>query len=680
MAKQAVASYRRRGAHAAARRPVTPFVSVKRDPQPAVGGHAPRSGGAGGVVSGLRSRSRQLKLGAAGLAAALLVAGIATGIVSGEPSAEPAAQSFLLAWAQGQYKEAAALTTGPPGPVATALRTAYQQLGAAAYYLSMGQVSQHSGVATAYFHASVDLGQDGAAWDYTGHFTLRKISSSWKVVWSPAVINPGLRQGERMAVVTRMQNRAPLLDAGGGSLIRPSPAWIAQVRPGELRDPQATAQAFAGATGLDSEQVLSVIRAAPQSAPLTLLTMQPAAYRKLRHKLGKVPGLTMRRVFRRLFNSIASDVTGSVGTEIAHALQEQGIAYRPGTTVGVSGLQQVYQRMLAGTPQTEVVTENAAGHQVAVLKKWAGQPGTAVRTTIDGGVQAAADRALAGQSSAAAIIAVNSSNGHVLAVANRNAAGAPKIDPLNGQYQPGNAFTIVSTAALLSGGKVSLDTPIPCRASTSVGGRTFSNVPGTPRLGPAPPFSSDFEQSCGTAFTTLSLGLTGSKLATSAANFGLGLDWHLPLSAFTGSFRPAATQAGLAANTVGQQGVEVSPLDMALVAAGVDAGTWHPPVLVTSPPDPGLSPRAVAGAQTVGALRQLMRAVVTNGAARSADLRGAAVSGQVGTAQLTPGSKWWAHWFVGYRGGVAFAVLQLSKGSGGSAVPLGRSFLAGLGG
>jgi cell division protein FtsI/penicillin-binding protein 2 len=608
-----------------------------------------------------------------------LVAGVATGIVSGEPSAEPAAQNFLLAWAQGQYKEAAALTTGPPGPVATALRTAYQQLGAAAYYLSMGRVSQHSGVATAYFHASVDLGQDGAAWDYQGHFTLRKVAGSWKVMWSPAVIHPGLRQGERMAVVTRMPNRARILDAGGGSLIRPSAAWIAQVRPGQLSNPEATASAFAEATGLDQEQVLSVIRAAPQSAPLPLLTLEPSAFHKLRRKLDRVPGLTLRRVSRRLSSSVASAVTGSVGTEIAPALQEQGIAYRPGTTVGVSGLQQVYQRMLAGTAQTEVVAENAAGH-VSVLKMWDGQRGTPVRTTIDGGVQTAADRALAGQPSAAAIIAVQASNGHVLAVANRNAAGAPKIDPLNGQYQPGNAFTIVSTAALLSGGQLSLDTPIPCRASTSVGGRTFSNVPAAPRLGAAPPFSSDFEQSCGTAFTTLSLGLTGSRLATSASNFGLGLDWRLPLSAFTGSFRAAATQAGLAANTVGQQGVEVSPLDMALVAAGVDAGTWRPPVLVTSPPDPGLSPRAVAGAQTVGALRQLMRAVVTNGAARSANLRGAPVSGQVGTAQVTPGSKWWAHWFVGYRSGVAFAVLQLTKGSGGSAVPLGRSFLSGLGG
>jgi len=103
-------------------------------------------------------------------------------------------------------------------------------------------------------------------------------------------------------------------------------------------------------------------------------------------------------------------------------------------------------------------------------------------------------------------------------------------------------------------------------------------------------------------------------------------------------------------------------------------------VLITSPPDPGLRPRAVAGAQTVGELRQLMRAVVAKGAAQSANLSGTPVSGQVGTAQATPGSKWWAHWFVGYRGGMAFAVLQLTRSAAGSAVPLGSSFLTGMGG
>ena len=676
MAKQAVASYRRRGAHAAARRHATPFVGVKRAPQPAVGERVPRTGGIGGLVGGLRSRSRQLKLGAAGVVVLLLIIGVAGGFASGEPSAEPAAQQFLLAWAQGQYKTAASLTTGAPATVTTSLRTAYQQLGAAAYYLTMGPITQHSGTAEVHFFASVDLGQDGAPWTYEGRFAMRKTPAGWRVAWSPAVINPGLRQGMRMAVVTTMPPRAPLLDAEGTTLIRPSPAWIARVMPGRLAHPEETADAFAGVTGLDDQQVLSVIQAAPQTRPLTLVTLSPAAYATLRKKLRTVPGLQMRRVSRRLFDTAAADVTGTVGTELAPVLQQQGVSYRPGTTVGVGGLQQVYQRRLAGGAYTEVIAVNKAGDQV-VLKKWDGSQGTAVRTTIEAGVQRAAANAVAGQPAAAAIVAVQAATGHIIAVADRPGGGT-RVKPLAGQYQPGGAFTIVSGAALIAN-HTALSEQIPCLATTRVGGRTFTNVPAVSTLGDQPLFSMDFAKSCATAFTTLSQALTGSRLASAATAFGLGAQWKLPLNAFSGSFRASQTQGGLAADTIGEQGVQASPLAMALVAAGVDAGEWHPPVLVTTPPDPGLTPRAVADPQTVTSLRTLMREAVTSGAARGANLAGAPVYGQVGTARAAAGSKYWAHWFVGYRGGVAFAVLELTKSPATSAVPLGASFLSGLG-
>ena len=69
----------------------------------------------------------------------------------------------------------------------------------------------------------------------------------------------------------------------------------------------------------------------------------------------------------------------------------------------------------------------------------------------------------------------------------------------------------------------------------------------------------------------------------------------------------------------------------------------------------------VADPQTVNSLRSLMRAAVASGAARGANLAGTPVYGQVGTARSAAGSKYWAHWFVGYRGDVAFAVLELTK-------------------
>jgi cell division protein FtsI/penicillin-binding protein 2 len=673
-------SYRRRGAHAATRGHVAPFVAVKRVPQFAGGERAELKRGTGGTrvrVSGLRARAPRLKLVVAAVVAVVAVAGLVGGM-SGDASAEPTAQAFLLAWGQGQYRVAATMTTGNPATVTAALRTAYQQLNAAAFYLSMGRISQGgNGTAVARFGASVDLGQDGAPWNYQGLFRLRKTGAGWKVVWSPSVINPGLRPGLRLAVVSAMPARAALLDAAGKPLAKPSAAYVAEVTPGSLASPQATATAFGQVTGLDSGQVLGVILAAPQSSVLKLLTLDPASYEKLRTGLARVPGLTMHPVSERLFDSLAPDVTGSVGTEASLELREDGVAYRPGSTMGQSGLQQVFQRQLAGSPDTEVIAEDRAGRQVAVLARWAGRPGTAVRTTISSSVQAAASAAVAGQGVAAAITAVQASTGRILAVADHSVPGMPRIDPLAGRYQPGQAFTLVSTGTLLAHG-LQLNSPIPCASSNAVGGQTFTNVPPEPALGPQPPFSTDFAQACGTAFTGLSRLITAGQLAASAAAFGLGAHWKLPVPTFAGTLRISGGDAGLAASTIGQGGVQVSPLAMALVAAGVDSGFQRQPTLITDPPDPGLAPRTVAGAQAVASLRTLMRATVQSGAATSADLAGTPVYGQVGSAPAVAGSHLWASWFVGYRGDVAFAMLELTKSPVTSAVPLGAAFLTAL--
>jgi cell division protein FtsI/penicillin-binding protein 2 len=674
-----MASYRRRGAHAAARGHVSPFVAAKRAPQLAVGERTPLKRSTGGTrvrVSGLRARAPRLKLVVAAIVAVVAVAGFIAGL-SGDASAEPTAQAFLLAWGQGQYRAAAAMTTGDPPAVATSLRTAYQQLGAAAFNLRMGRITQSHGAAVARFWVSVDLGQDGAPWNYQGIFRLRKTGADWKVIWSPSVINPGLRPGLRLAVVSTMPARAPLLDAAGHPLDVTSTAYVAEVTPGHLASPKATADAFGRVTGLDSGQVLGVILAAPRSAVLKLLTLDPASYARLRPGLGHVPGLVMHPVRERLFDSSAPDITGSVGTEASMMLREEGVAYRPGSTVGQSGLQEVFQRQLAGSPATEVIAEDRAGRQVAVLARWPGRPGTPVRTTVDPKVQGAAAAALAGANTAAAIVAVQGSTGHVLAVADHAVRGMPRVDPLAGRYQPGQAFTIVSTDALLASG-LQVNSPVPCIATNAVGGRTFTNVPAEPPLGAQPPFSTDFAQACGTAFTGLSRRITAGQLAASAAAFGLGARWKLPLDAFSGAVHISGGDAGLASNTIGQGGVQASPLAMALVAATVDSGVRRPPVLVTDPPDPGLAPRAVSGAQAEGSLRALMRSTVRSGAAQQADLGGTPVYGQVGTAPMVPGSRVWANWFVGYRGDVAFAVLEFSTSPSASAVPLSRAFLAGL--
>ncbi len=122
--------------------------------------------------------------------------------------------------------------------------------------------------------------------------------------------------------------------------------------------------------------------------------------------------------------------------------------------------------------------------------------------------------------------------------------------------------------------------------------------------------------------------------------------------------------------------MRVSPLDMALAAGVVQSGSWHPPLLVTDPPDPGLRPRAAFGLQVVSRLRSLMRGVVRNGAGKAAGSRGSVVYGQVGSAPA--GKRLRANWFVGYYSDVAFAVLVLARSASVPAAPLAGRFVRAL--
>ncbi len=154
--------------------------------------------------------------------------------------------------------------------------------------------------------------------------------------------------------------------------------------------------------------MLGQIQSAPPSDFLSLLTLDPAGYRSLWPKLSKVPGLSYQQQAERLFSSSAQEVVGQVGTENSSELREEGAAYQPGMTVGLTGFEQIFQNELIGTPTTSVVVVNAAGRSVATL--WSspgGHAGTPVRTTLNSQEQAAAVNALAGEPSSAEIVAVD---------------------------------------------------------------------------------------------------------------------------------------------------------------------------------------------------------------------------------------------------------------------------------
>jgi len=602
----------------------------------------------------------------------VIVTGLATGFGS-EPSAEPAAQAFLLDWQQQNYGAAGSLTTAAPDTVAADLRGAFSQVDATQLFLSMNSVVQHGGTAQASFTASVSLAGEEHVWTYRGQFGLRQIDGSLKVAWAPSVINPNLGQGARLAMVTEFPARAAVLDAEGDPLELPTPAYEVGVWPARLASQAATARAFAARTGLAAGQVLGQIAAAPPNQFFRLATLDPTTYAHLRAELREVPGLVVQEVSERLFEAEATGLVGTVGSEVNPVLRADGAYYLPGTTVGLSGLEQAYQRQLLGTPTTEVVAVTSAGAQTHVLARWAGVPGTSVRTTISSQVQNAALNALDSDSNSGEIVAVQASTGQVLAVAQRQASGAlPAAGPLAAKLVPGTAFTIVSAAALLSDG-LTASTQISCENSFTVGGQTFTSG-GT---GEEKPFSADFADGCGTAFAGVSERLSPSQFDQVVTDFGIGANWSpAPVPLFSGSAPSAAGQAALAAETIGLGNVRVSPLSMAMVAAEVDSGSWHAPQVIEGATDPVSKPGAALDPSVMSALRSLMRSAVSSGAAQAANLPGGPVYGQVGLVHSGSG---WMSWFVGYRGNVAFTVLESGRTAELSAAALAGAFLRALG-
>ncbi len=310
----------------------------------------------------------------------------------------------------------------------------------------------------------------------------------------------------------------------------------------------------------------------------------------------------------------------------------------------------------------------SAGTQVGVLARWPGVAGTPVRTTISSKVQGAALTALGGVSGSGTIVAVHASTGEVLAVAQHHEPGSPAaVDAFNARLMPGTSFTIVSAAALLGNG-LKTDSLISCENSFTVDGQTFTSD-GTG----AKPFSDDFADDCGTALAAASERLSTGEFDQVVKGFGIGADWSsLPVPAFSGSV-PSAGGADLAAETIGQGNVQMSPLAMAMVAAAVDSGSWHTPRFVEGSSDPSgtaLNPSAMSE------LRSLMRGAVRSGAAQAASVPGAPVYGQVG---LVHTGSTWTSWFVGFRGDIAFTVIESGKTSQLSAAALAGAFLSALG-
>jgi len=365
---------------------------------------------------------------------------------------------------------------------------------------------------------------------------------------------------------------------------------------------------------------------------------------------------------------------------------------------GRAGVERIYNQELSG----QVGLLGLRTYWDQLLERT--HEGADLKLTVDLGVQRAAAAALGERKGA--VVALDPRTGAILAM-----VSYPRFDPnqieeewgelnsnpdapfLNriayGLYPPGSAFKTVVAAAALEQGIVTLQTQFEDTGSVKAGGFIVNNYGG--QVYGKHDLVEAFAESINTTFAKIGVELGSETLAGYAQAFGFGKELPWRLGGATSRF-PSANdldKAHLAQVSYGQGEVLATPLEMALVAAGIaNKGTIMKPYLVAQVLDPKgklisqtepsewLTPILPSTAKVV---TDLMVAVVERGTGTRAALPGVKIAGKTGTAEVAGASP--HAWFIGFGPAedprVAVAVLVENGGTGGSvAAPIARKVMA----
>lgn len=351
-------------------------------------------------------------------------------------------------------------------------------------------------------------------------------------------------------------------------------------------------------------------------------------------------------------------------------------------------------------------------NQLVDLVNNAQPEGGNVETTINPRVQDAAWKGLTalGPGVQGAAVAIEPSTGKILAMVstpsydpsglashdvktsdaawkslNANSSDSPLFNrAIQTPLPPGSTFKLVTSAAALEAGVKPTDEfnglptyKIPGHSSAIVNENNEScgNMGRTKVT-----FQQALDYSCNAAFADLTLHhLSGAQLRDQAVKFGFDqatLD-DIPLVAQS-QFpdRNLSDPAFLALRAIGQYDVAATPLQMAMVSAGIaNGGVVMKPYLVNRLTSSKLdvleqtSPREIDRAispQTASTLTNMMIDVVNHGTGTNAQIPGIAVAGKTGTAQSSPSRPPYA-WFTSFAPAqnpkIAVAVLVQKSGT-----------------
>ncbi|WP_243075960.1 penicillin-binding protein 2 [Microbacterium sp. SS28] len=315
-----------------------------------------------------------------------------------------------------------------------------------------------------------------------------------------------------------------------------------------------------------------------------------------------------------------------------------------------------------------------------------GQPqrGSNVVLSLDAATQRAAFEALGDLQGA--VIAIEPSTGRVLAMVSSptfdtNLLASHSAREANAYYDgldadpshplfnrtiggdlnpPGSTFKLVVASAALASGDYTPQSALPNPASYTLpqsSNVVFNSTGGACGPGETVTIADALRFSCNIPFAELAVQLGDAAIRDEAEKYGFNQSFELPLVSTPSSYPRALDDPQTALTGFGQGQVTATPLQMAMVSAGIaNGGVVMNPRMVDSVLAPDLSVqqtfestefRRALDADLAAEMVAMMVANVSDGAASGARIDGVEVAGKTGTAE-NGDSQPFTLWFTGF--------------------------------
>lgn len=458
---------------------------------------------------------------------------------------------------------------------------------------------------------------------------------------------------QRSDTVEVFARRGSILDRDGDVLVRSLPSESVYAVPREIVDPDATVAKL--------QRVLGRLDRSTTAALHDRHRWFVWIARKVSHETAaRVRGLNLFGIDLKeeetglridTAGRLASTVLGFVGTD----------------ENGLDGIEYAYDDVLRGQSGRISLEADEFGRPIPFGRERVitqAQPGLDVQLTIDPYLQFIAERALAKQVSAfhaldGTAIVMDPWTGEILAIAN-----LPNFDPnhfwkygddarrdraVMDAYEPGSTYKLITAAAALESGKVTLTSRFPAHDRLEIGGQTIHNAEDGFMAGTGGSETLEqiveYSHNVGAAEVGLTIGAKTLYAMERKAGFGATTGVGLP-GENPGIVPPPSQWSGSSLATMSfGQGVSVTPLAMARYYCAIaNGGMLMQPRIVRAIYDqqghllrryPAESARRIFSQRTAAELRKFLRAVVLHGTGDpAAQIPGYATAGKTGTAEM----------------------------------------------